>query len=78
MAVMKIETKFGVGQKVLFIHGEALFCREVAKIEIEIKAQSELITYYFYISPDHSKMVYKYENEVAVTKEELISTLTLC
>jgi len=83
---MNITTKFNVGEQVYFLEEGSLFRRPVQRITVEIKNSSSdkiehkiepLIIYYFILYPTvtGSQEKYKYENEVAATKEELINNL---
>ena len=76
---MQINTKFSVGDSVVFLHRNCFTRRTISRIEITASSQgikdtepSVLITYYF---PDLESTNYdpnyKYENEIAATKEEL-------
>lgn len=78
---MKVETKFEVGQQVVFFHDNILYRRPVNRIEITLTKQAteefsvSLIIYWFVMDPDSNfkAEAYKYESEVALTKEELIA-----
>lgn len=75
---MQITTKFNVGDSVVFLHHNAFYRSTVTSIEIEAHQRddktSTVIKYYFAglrsdfqnCQPD-----YKYESEIAATKEEL-------
>lgn len=78
---MQITTKFDVGDSVVFLHNNCFTRREITRIEIEASKQdgkeSHTIKYYFAnLEKDYSNRGYyvpdyKYENEIASTKEEL-------
>ena len=83
---MNIITKFNVGEQVYFLEGGCLYYRPINRITIETKngygwnekkEEESLVIYYFVLNPDFTEFreIYKYESEVAVTKEELINTL---
>ena len=80
---MQITTKFNIGDSVVFLHRNCFTRRVISRIEIEASKQqdevtgtrdSTLIRYYFdnLVNDFHSnESAYKYENEIAATKEEL-------
>ena len=75
---MQITTKFNIGDSVVFLHRNCFTRRIISRIEVTASTQddktSTLITYYFPdISEDfnNNDPSYKYENEIATTKEEL-------
>ena len=77
---MQITTKFEIGDSVVFLHHNSFTRREVTRIEIEASKQclnpsesSVLIKYYFANLESESgySAPYKYEAEIAKTKEEL-------
>ena len=83
---MNINTKFNVGEQVYFLEGGSLYYRPINRITIETKngygwnekkEEESLVIYYFVLNPDYTKFqeIYKYESEVAATKEDLINTL---
>jgi hypothetical protein len=81
---MNINTKFNVGEQVYFLEGGSLYYRPINRITIETKIDNSnktkgelLIIYYFVLNPDFTEFreIYKYESEVAATKEDLITTL---
>jgi len=79
---MQITTKFNVGDSVVFLHNNAFTRREIAKIDIEVAAYlptpaTALITYYFKNLPpnQYHAEVYKYESEVALSKEDLTAMM---
>lgn len=74
---MQITTKFNVGDSVVFIHDNAFRRKEISKIGIEVSLYTHLgaplITYFFkdMERSRNNSEVYKYEHEIAATKEEL-------
>ena len=77
---MKIETKFGVGDSVVFLQDGAVWRKTIIKLEVTVDRSLNptdatptlLIVYYFDEKDRYGQPLYKYETEVAATKAELI------
>jgi hypothetical protein len=81
---MTINTKFNAGEQVYFLDGGFIYLRPIHRITIEVnyggwgKEKTEpLITYHIILFPDeiNPQEIYKYESELALSKEELMNTL---
>ena len=74
---MKIETKFDVGDSVVFLQTGEIWRREVIRIKIMIDTSTDnpIITYQFGVFDSGVSYVEKYESEIAKTKYELIELL---
>jgi len=75
---MQINTKFDIGDSVVFLHRNAFYRGTISRIEVSASSQGDnvfsLVQYYFAnLTEDfHNNCpAYKYESEVAATKEEL-------
>ena len=74
---MQINTRFDVGDEVVFIYDDAVYKRHIRNIEIQIlRANSPIIIYHF-IDPKKRDgyTLHKCEPEVAKTVEELVSII---
>jgi len=87
---MTINTKFNVGEQVYFLHSGCVYLRPVHKIHVEVTKKCGLppsfrgvgeiellVTYFFVLNPNSStrEEIYKYENELGASKEDLMNTL---
>lgn len=75
---MQINTRFNVGDFVVFLHQSAVHRNNITKIKVETVGTTGklLITYLFEEMPlVFNSPVYKYEAEVAKDVEELVSIL---
>jgi hypothetical protein len=71
---MQINTKFNIGDSVVFLHRDCFMRRVVSRIEIESSAQDDksiVVIRYFFLDIERIGPIYKYESEIAATKEEL-------
>jgi hypothetical protein len=79
VGVMKIETAFSVGDKVFFLNDGAIYHRVITRIMVEtVGDKASYATQYFFENCDCSgnlPIIYKYEEEVAATKHELVEKL---
>lgn len=76
---MKIETRFDVGQEVFFIYHDMLYQSAVRNLSVEVTRSAEgqlgiLVCYHFSIHGERDQF-YKYEAELAASKEDLIRRL---
>ncbi len=83
---MQINTQFNIGDLVYFILDNQIYRRAVRLITVEVRRNilnaekpfEPLITYQFDATPSRGGMeVYKYENEVAATKEGLVNKISV-
>jgi hypothetical protein len=75
---MQINTKFNVGDSVVFLHNNRIQRAAISRIDVSASAvyPSGVVTYYFDVMVTTANgVIYKYEQEIALTKEELFATL---
>lgn len=81
---MNVKTKFELGQEVLFIHNALVYRSTIQRISIEMNYSGKglpdpipLITYHFLLPSAEREQIYRYEDEIASTKEELIQRVVV-
>ena len=77
---MKVETKFNVGDSVVFIHDNVLVRKDISRIEITATQQdgkASILTVYYFPAQDKHRQLCRYEQEIASSKEELIANMVV-